>query len=371
MLKNKLLLVSPIPPPVGGIASWSINILSYYKPNFSDWDIIHQNTAIRHHSITNKGFIQRLIGGYKNSWKIINEFNRNIISIWPDVIHITSSGSFALIKDLFLIRIAKKKCIPVVIHFHFGRIPLIVKRNGLEWSLLKLVINNCKMVIVIDQQSYNSLKDAGIKNVVNIPNPISKELEVRAQKKIYKNLNSKIKILFVGHIIPKKGIYELLEACNLIPNIDELILIGPYENSIANELKNIAKKRDNGKWLTILGSLERSEILDYMADVTLLALPSYTEGFPNVIIEAMAMGCPIVATDVGAIPDMLGVNTVNNCGICVKPRKIDELRLSIQELINNKDYSKMIGKNGNIKVLNEYTLLKITKLYESVWQNAL
>ena len=59
-------------------------------------------------------------------------------------------------------------------------------------------------------------------------------------------------------------------------------------------------------------------------------LPSYTEGFPNVIIEAMAMGKPIIATSVGAIPEMLD----EGCGVVVPPKDADSLQKALQKVCN-------------------------------------
>jgi glycosyltransferase involved in cell wall biosynthesis len=370
-MKFKLLLLSPIAPPVGGIASWTINILDFNECENGNWQIIHQNTAIKNQRITNKSIWKRLYSGLFNSLEIINEFKSNLKTYKPDVIHLTSSASFALIKDFFLIRIAKRNKIPIIIHFHFGRIPDLVKKNNLEWKLITKLIKNCNKTIVIDKKSFVSLIDVGFKNVINIPNPISFDLENYAKKeKLDIKKEETIKVLFVGHVVPQKGIFELVESCKLISEIKELIIIGPYEEDIKKSLIEKTVNKDKN-WLKILGNQNQETVLNYMSKVTLLALPSYTEGFPNVIIEAMAMSCPIVATDVGAIPEMLGIDTKFECGICVQPKSIDALKIGLLKLINNKEKAKEFALNGNKTVLNEYTLNRINKMYEIVWQDAL
>jgi glycosyltransferase involved in cell wall biosynthesis len=70
-----------------------------------------------------------------------------------------------------------------------------------------------------------------------------------------------------------------LEASILVPEIKELVIIGPYEESIKKQLIAIASQRDNGSWVRLTGNIENEEILNYLKDSSVLILPSYTEGF--------------------------------------------------------------------------------------------
>jgi len=369
----KLLLLSPLPPPVGGIASWSLNLLNYYvNNNKSSWEIFHQNTATKYRNTTNLSLKSRLYSGIRDTKNIISEFRNNIAVFQPDVIHLTSSASFALLKDLLILSLAENKNITVVMHFHFGRIPELYDKKNWEWRLLCRVIKNSKIAIVIDEKSYNTLLRSGFENVVNIPNPISIELEENAVKQIEINkVKKKGKIIFLGHVIKTKGIFDLIKACTGLVEINDLTFIGPYENSVKDELSAIAISRDNGSWLKFTGNQDNNQTLKYLGDASLLLLPSYYEGFPYAIIEAMAMGIPVVATSVGAIPEMLCVNSGYPCGICVTPGNISELSAAINSLIIAPEKAETMGINGLNKVLKSYTISKVSKLYEKTWGDAI
>lgn len=146
-----------------------------------------------------------------------------------------------------------------------------------------------------------------------------------------------------------------------------MLIIGPYENVVKDDLINIAKKRENGNWIKFLGALDKEEVLNYLLVASLLVLPSYTEGFPNVIIEAMAMRCPVVASDVGAIPEILNISSENPCGICVKPKNIRELSKALISIIKDEENSIRLGTNGVKRILSNYTFTNIGQLYEKVW----
>jgi glycosyltransferase involved in cell wall biosynthesis len=178
------------------------------------------------------------------------------------------------------------------------------------------------------------------------------------------------RIIFIGHIIKEKGVYELAEACSQIPSVKELVLIGHYESSVKNELLKRASHRTDNTWLKMPGELSHEEVLDFICNSDILVLPSYTEGFPMVIIEAMAMGCPVIATDVGAIPEMLEADGEYPCGICVPVKDAEILKDTISELMADPVKRIAMGRNGAARVLKHYTVGKIAGMYKSVWQAA-
>ena len=364
----KLLILSPLPPPPGGIASWSINLIEY-SSFFSDcYEIVHQNTALKYQKKLQSNLLNRIYFGILESIRIIYELKTNIKKYSPDIIHLTSSAALALIKDFFIIRIALKKNIPVIVHWHFGRIPTVSVQKNWEWKLLIYIIRKSHTTVVIDSKSYNALIKAGFTNIVNIPNPIGIQLEQNINT-FFSSINQRRqnRLIFVGNIIKNKGVFELIEACTRIPLVNELLLIGPYGSLLKQELINIAKKRENGEWLNFYGILENDLVLEQMRITPILVLPSYTEGFPNVVIEGMAMGCAIIASDVGAIPEILDIVSEKPCGICVPAHNVEKLAEAITLLVTNHLKAEILGKNGREKVLKNYTLNKIVEKYKSVW----
>lgn len=369
----KILILSPLPPPVGGIASWTVNILNYYEYDPSI-KISHLNTAVKHRDITRLDTYSRIQSGLRDSREIIKSLSNKIRQHNPDIIHVTSSGSFGLARDLLILLIAKIYKIPVVIHFRFGRIPILKDKNNWEWKLLSKVAALSSAVLVLDSKSKNILKYSNIENVYITPNPISKDVEDsilnNSSLSLIDQTDSFVKeIIFVGHITKNKGVFELVQACSSIATIDKLTLIGPYEKETKAQLTNIALQKNLN--IVFSGVLDKKSVLSKMKNSALLVLPSYTEGFPNVIIEAMAMGCPIIATDVGAISDILDINTTAPSGVVIKPRDVNALSSAIQNFLNNQDLAKEYSENAINKVLNFYTLDKVCSLYEDIWKSVI
>lgn len=367
--KNKLqvLLISPLPPPIGGIAIWTINLLTYFSDN-ENIIISHLNNAVKLKRITSTSIFIRIISGVSNFIYVFWGLAIRLVFHKPDVIHLTSSASLGLFGDSTIVLLSKLSHVPIITHWHFGRIPKLSEQKNWEWKMLCNLVNKSNRSIVIDNASYTTLLKTGHSNIVNIPNPISHNIEQKAKiihDQYFKRPNGKI--IFVGHVIKAKGVFELVEACLTNFSINELLLIGPYEPNMKKELMKIANKRDNGTWLKLIGPLDKDLVLEQMCNSSILALPSYTEGFPGVVIEAMAMGCAIIATEVGAISEMIDSKSDKPCGICVPIHDIEILKKAIEILIKDPIKAEIMGKRGTNKVLNYYTPEKIILQYQNVW----
>lgn len=363
-ISKKVLLLSPLPPPVGGIAKWTENLLKYLnKIGFDQY--IHLNTALKKRSVTDYGFFSRLYHGFFDFLRITYAYIKIILKQKPKVVHATTSASFGLFRDIILVFIALIFRIKFIIHFRFGRIPeLSVKRNW-EWSLIKLLSYLSSEVIVIDLKSFNTLTAVGYKNIHLIPNPCTSEVEEIAKST---NFNKKsIDLLYVGHLLTTKGVYEMVDAISRIEFEVELKVVGPYEEVVIAKMKEISQIKNNGNWLKIEGEKKSKEIYDLMQKSKILLLPSYSEGFPTVVIEGMACGCPVIATNVGAIPEMLGVKTSTPAGICIEPKDIQLLKITTENLLKNKERRNQFGIRGKQIILDNYTMNHIFEKYKEIW----
>lgn len=367
-MKNKVLLVSPYSrKKIGGIGTWTKNILDY-NTKYGKFDIAFLNTAFGFKPNLEQKSWHRLFYGIVDSILVIFLLFIKIIQKKPNTIHYTSSSSFALFKDYIAIYVAKLFKIKFVIHWRFGRIPALSEKNNWEWKMLKKVIKAANVSIVIDKASLFCLKNKGFDNVVFIPNPISESLKERAESINFENKEITIgSFVFVGHIVPSKGVYELVKACSEVKGVKQLILIGPVNETVKNDLRLIASNRNNGDWLLWKGEIPREEVFNYLVSANALCLPSYTEGFPNVVLEAMSLGCPVIATKVGAIENMMECGGNERAGICIEPKSTNQIIHAIEYCISNYMEIRMLGKNGNAQVLLEYTLEKIFGQYEEIW----
>jgi glycosyltransferase involved in cell wall biosynthesis len=139
-------------------------------------------------------------------------------------------------------------------------------------------------------------------------------------------------ILYVGRFVVSKGLRELLEAFAALAAQDSdlhLVLIG--DGVIREELRARVATAPWGVQVYLPGAMQPEAIAEWIGAADLLCLPSYSEGYPNVVVEALASGRPVVATDVGGIPEL--VNITN--GRLVPPRDAVALQIALAEAIGH------------------------------------
>ena len=139
-------------------------------------------------------------------------------------------------------------------------------------------------------------------------------IQIRSESDPYtiRKGNTSPTLLFVGRLIKEKGIFELLEAMtDILGQVDCRLLIAGDGNEKEEVIRRI-KSAGLENSVFLLGYLDSERLYELYKRSSLFILPSYREGFPTVITEAMNFGLPIITTPVGGIPDHLqdGVNAL-------------------------------------------------------------
>ena len=368
-LRKRILLIAPYSSKkVGGIGTWSINVLSHIKRT-GIVDVRFQNTAFNVEGFVQHNIFLRIPWGFINMLRIFLIAVKNLFAYKPSTVHYTSSASFALFKDYIIAFVATKIFkTHFVIHWHFGRIPILRDKKYWEWRWLLRVSKLCSSSIVIDKKSLMVMRPL-MDNVIFVPNPISLSLENEARKMTKgKRQYAQGEVVFVGHVVKTKGICELVKACTRLDALKKLTIVGPCGEEMKRQLISLAQMKGDGLWMDLKGEVIREQALEIIKQASCLCLPSYTEGFPNVVMEAMALGVPVVATNVGAIDDMLDVAFKEPAGICVPVRDVEALEEALASVLDNVSLAEQLGRNGNRRVLSCYVLDQVVKQYNNVWR---
>ncbi len=368
----RVLLASPVPPPDhGGIANWTRIIRNEFE-NQSVVNLSLLDTSVRWRTAVNQSLLIRLVGGsaqaVRDAFYAVSQFYRGTV----DVFHLCSSGGLSVAKDLLILYAARVSRVPSLIHYRMGRIPNVVTRGGWEWKLMRAGMLIADRVVVLDRASENCLRKAVPQaNVVWLPNLVAiQEIDrVREQVQTVMQADETVRILYVGQVLPTKGIRELVSACKIVKNNRSLNLeiVGPVAEGFQEELRSQAGTDDNSRWLKFYGSVEHDDAIRYLVASDIFVLPSYTEGFPNVVLEAMACQCPIVATTVGAIPEMLDFGGAEECGMGVPPHEIKALTEALEQLITDLSIRRELGLKARQRVLKCYAAPVVSKTLVDLW----
>ena len=185
--------------------------------------------------------------------------------------------------------------------------------------------------------------------------------------KITKRLEERdSRVGYIGSLRKSKGVPNFIEAIPRVleekNNLEFLIGgSGQLQGEIELNLENMGLNRK----VKILGWIPHDELPKHMNDLKLLVLPSYTEGLPNIILEAMACGTPVLATAVGAIPDVI---KDGDTGFIMEDNSPECIARNIIRALNNLNLEG-ITKNARILVEKEYTYEAVAARYKSILTN--
>lgn len=352
----KVAMVAPVPPPYGGIGNWVL-LLDEYTKNRNDIQFLHINTAPVSRGLDGRSLWDRVVTQGFIMFRLRKELENAIRENKVDVVHITTSGQMAIVRDIAMLKLAKKNEIPSVYHIRFGRIPEIAQQNNREWKLLHKAMKIADQVIAIDHKTEKAIHEfAPEVNVCYVPNPFDMGKVSGIQK-----VGLSKTVIFIGWVVKTKGIEELLQAWERVQNrfTDwELKIVGPYSEDYLTYLKaNFSKER-----VVFEGEKKHDDALSMLSQASIFTLPSYTEGFPNAVLEAMAFEKPIIATDVGAIPDML-----EGCGTVIQKENVEALENALASLMANEESRTRLGKAARQKIEQEYSLEHIFAKYMDIW----
>lgn len=169
---------------------------------------------------------------------------------------------------------------------------------------------------------------------------------------------ARIVVGYVGRLDPHKGILDFLESTRWFASgadtVGFLLIGGPLADENADWDRigpALAAARARGACVHLTGFTNQP--YGFMDQCHILVLPSHDEGFPRVVLEAMALGKAIVATAVGGIPEAI---TTDTHGILIPSKNPERLAAAITRMIDDEDLRDRIGKAARARVERDFTL---------------
>lgn len=349
----KVLLVSALPPPFGGIAEWTKQYLEYCKTNSIEVDLVNISlSGSRGTKINDRTSIKDEV---VRTRRVLKDMNLHLDKTNPNVVHMnTSCGPFGIIRDMLCVKAAKKRSVPVVLHFHCN---VESRENGFLWRMaLKKMTRMACQILVLNKKSKKYIEQYSITEPIVIPNFINGDFSA-ASHVIHDTVKE---ILFVGHVQETKGCKEIIKAAESFPEI-HFTLVGPVAKEIS-----ILPCPEN---VSMIGEVDHNEIKDYLMKSDVYLFPSYAEGFSLSLTEAMSTGLPIIASDAGANQDMIE----DMGGIIIPIKSSEAIVNAINEIMDPEVRRKM--SIWSIDKVNENYLIdkvmhRLLSIYKSVLKSA-
>lgn len=345
----------------GGIA----NIISNYTINSdlfnkNDFKIVNLNPELKFSKNKLASKIQKIYF-LKKEKKCVKQFFK--LNGDTNVFHIHSSRGWILYNDLKLACYVKSRFnVTVVLSIHFADIDYILSSNHFIRNKEVFVLTNfIDHIIVLSKQMKHELTFLGVdSNKISVLYTFHSFLQ---NMKGNYNISQPIPhLLFIGSLDERKGILDLLSALELVDDYVVLNVCGGFADKKTREKFEQFLEKDNRIIFNGYVNGDKKEKLFRESDI--LVLPSYGEGMPIVIMEALYYGCAIISTCVGAIPEIIHKEN----GILINPGDIQKLSGAIHTLVSNKNIINNMKKK-NILIGEKYSLKEnIKSLCQIYWR---
>lgn len=177
--------------------------------------------------------------------------------------------------------------------------------------------------------------------------------------KMTNNIGDRYQIVgYVGRLSKDKGIIEFIEAIKLLNNLKtRFLIVGGGEcqqkvENFVNELESVLME----------GWINNDQIPSLLNQMKILVIPSHSEGVPNIVLEAMACGTPVLASKVGGMPDIIK-DHVN--GFLIKKNTPESIAIDIEEILNYQHLNEI--SEGALQTIDErFTFSKAVKRWEKI-----
>lgn len=254
-----------------------------------------------------------------------------------EIIHIHGSSYNSFWRKKILINVAKFFNKKIAYHIHGAEFHLFYENN--RYSVLKTLQKVDVVIALSEKWKYFFIDKLGCKKVEIVPNITPYVPQI--------NRNTDIDIVyitFVGTICERKGVFDIIDmTIKYKKSLIGKVKINLYGSGAINKASDLIRQNDIADIIECKGTVSFEEICKIHKKSDIYLLPSYNEGLPISILEAMSYSLPIISTNVGGIPEI--VKNGEN-GFLVTPGSEDELYLAIMKLVGDATLRGMMGKKS-------------------------
>jgi len=336
----------------GGIASFVRSMSA--TPLWSAWNVRHVATH-RDGSATRK-IIQFACSVPIFAWRLAVDR--------PSLVHLHMASNGSFFRKFTLSLLARSFGVPVVTHVHGGGFaefyagsPVVVRRA------IRSLLARSSAVIALGvtwADRFTSIEPKAAVHV--IPNSVRTNAAVRQP-----DSGEPVRVLFLGRLDQHKGTFDLIDAWQkmLVEHRSGrkpvLVIAG---DGAVDRVRELVRERGLTETVELLGWIAPEEVPALVRSAQILVLPSYYEGQPMSVLEAMANGLCVVTTNVGGIPDLID----ENCGILLPPGDIDQLASALGDVVADRELRTRLGAAGLARAREEFDVDVIWRRYDELYR---
>jgi len=277
-------------------------------------------------------------------------------------LHISQYGSF--FRKALLAWMAKAFCVPVVLHIHGSKFHnFFAESSKTSQFIIRSTLESADAVLALGDVWADRLRAiAPLAKITVLPNAVRPDIAVRQEG------DKTVGFVFLGEVGERKGTFALLEAwARMLASTgrESSVHLTIAGDGDIGRAKRVVDELGLAATVDIRGWIAKSEARDLLSVAKVLVLPSRNEGQPMAILEAMAQGLCVIASDVGGIPEMLR----GGAGILVKPDDVDELSKAISLVVADPAVRASCGRNAIERIHTDFNLDVLSSRLEQIYRD--
>lgn len=356
---REIVFVSPLPPPAGGIATWTRTLMARGLPGGFHPSVVDTSTRGRAHVFVRGG----LGGEIRRAFRVWRDFGRSLRHARPTLVHANVDAlAPGFLRDALCVLWARLSGIPTVLHYR-GLVSRLAEEP--RWSPRRAVVSwaarRVSANLALNESCASFLRtlvgdEAAVLQVPNFYDDSAVPDRVPTSRG-----DAGLRVIFVAGLTQAKGVLEVIDTARRYPSVDFVLLGREYPETEAA----LAARTTN---VSVRGEVAHDQVIAEMASSHVLLFPTkHGEGFPNAVCEAMALGLAVVATPVGAIPEMID----HAEGGFLIPPETDAIADAIGRLESDDGLRTRMGSHNREKARRLYAYPRVAERLTGIYEGLL
>lgn len=347
----KIAMVGQFPPHVGGVGvhihtlskklveeGHEVYVITYPHKEIKDIDGIHV--------IGTKGLNIPGVRGLMFKMNAKKALEELLEKEDIDIIH----GHYLFPAGAAAVEVGKEHGIKTYVTAHGSDMFELYKKQPFMRSPVKKVLRDADGVFAVSNALKHEIIATGVTGIANKTKLSWNSVDINkfSSKAIdsfkkENKLEDKPIVLFVGNLIKRKNVESLLEAKKVSQSDYYLVIVGD-----GPLFKKLSKKVEEENIHDVIFTGSRNDVENIIPSCDVLVLPSYSESFGLVLIEALACGKPVIGSDVGGITEIIN----NDVGLLVNPNKVSSIAKAIDTIIGDDDFRLILSLNARNRAID-------------------
>lgn len=299
-----------------------------------------------------------------NASKRIVRFLKILLGKQPDTVLLFCSTGWSFREKALLARIAKRLGKKVILAPRSGLIKNDIQKSEKFKQIVVKTLNDIDILLCQGEsweEYYGQISENKKLQLKVIHNWIDTTKYPEIERSVKKKEEDLI-VLFLGWITANKGIYEIIEAASLLKSYKIKFLLAG-DGDAFDEIAELIEKKGLKNSVELLGWVMKEDKHKLLNKADVFILPSYKEGYPNALLEAMLSNLAVISTSVGAIPDLV-IHDEN--GLLIKPGDSVALAKSIEKLYQHPELRIKLGNKARQLTITQNSIDNAVEKFDQI-----